>query len=115
MGWVYYATYLCYFEVGRTELMRARWRPYREIEDEGYRLPVIESGCRHARGARYDDELEILTTLFIPSAYRLRFDYLIRRPLDSVDIARGFTVHCFLTHGGKIVKVPDDLLNLGQQ
>ena len=112
MGWVYYATYLCYFEVGRTELIRAAWRPYRQIEEEGYKLPVVEAGCRYLSGAQYDDELEIHTRLVLPSAYRVRFEYEIRRPQDGQEIARGFTEHCFLTSEGKIVRVPADLRTL---
>ena len=98
MGWVYYATYLCYFEVGRTELIREAWRPYRQIEEEGFRLPVVEANCRYISGARYDDELEIRTRLLLPSAFRVRFDYEIRHLPDEREIARGFTEHCFLSH-----------------
>lgn len=112
MGWVYYATYLCYFEVGRTELIRDSWKPYREIEEQGIRLPVVESGCRYVSGARYDDELEIRTHMTLPSAYRVRFDYDIRRIGDDQEIARGFTEHCFLTTEGKLVRAPQELREL---
>ena len=112
MGWVYYATYLCYFEVGRTELIREAWKPYRQIEEEGIRLPVVESGCRYFHGARYDDELEIRTHMTLPSAYRVRFDYEIRRCNDGKEIVRGFTEHCFLSNTGKLERAPQDLQNL---
>jgi acyl-CoA thioester hydrolase len=112
MGWVYYATYLCYFEVGRTELIRERWVPYREIEERGIRLPVVESGCRYISGARYDDELEIRTHMALPSAYRVRFDYEICRASDRVDIARGFTEHCFLSREDRLIRAPQELREL---
>ncbi len=112
MGWVYYATYLCYFEVGRTELIRERWKPYREIETQGIRLPVVESGCRYLCGARYDDELEIRTHMTLPSVYRVRFDYEIRRIADNAEIVRGFTEHCFLTAEAKLVRAPAELQEL---
>ncbi len=112
MGWVYYATYLCYFEVGRTELIRESWKPYREIEQQGIRLPVVESGCRYVSGARYDDELEIRTHMTLPSAYRVRFDYEIRRIGDNQEIARGFTEHCFLAVDDKLVRAPQELRDL---
>ena len=107
MGWVYYATYLCYFEVGRTELIRRVWRPYRQIEEEGLRLPVVEAHCRYVHGARYDDEIEIHTHMTMPSAFRLRFDYRLARA--DQHIAEGFTVHCFVNANGKPVKIPADL------
>jgi acyl-CoA thioester hydrolase len=112
MGWVYYATYLCYFEVGRTELIRELWMPYREVEEQGTRLPVVESGCRYITGARYDDELEIRTQITLPSAFRVRFDYDIVRISDGQEIARGFTEHCFLSADGKLVRAPHDLREL---
>jgi acyl-CoA thioester hydrolase len=108
MGWVYYATYLNYFEVGRTELIRHVWRPYRQIEEEtGLRLPVVEARCRYVHGARYDDEIEIHTRMTIPSAFRLRFDYRLARA--DQPIAEGFTVHCFVNASGKPVKIPAEL------
>src|SRR5512140_2379409 len=74
MGWVYYGTYFLYFEVGRTELIRSVWRSYREIEDSGLRLPVVETGCRYHSGAKYDDLLAIRSRMTLPSAFRIRFD-----------------------------------------
>ncbi|MBU1983916.1 acyl-CoA thioesterase, partial [bacterium] len=79
MGWVYYATYLTYFEVGRTELIRKVWRSYRDIEEHGMRLPVIEAGCRYHQGACYDDVLQIESCMTLPSVVRVRFDYRIFR------------------------------------
>jgi acyl-CoA thioester hydrolase len=109
MGWVYYANYLAYFEVGRTELIRRAWRPYRTLEDEGLKLPVVEAHCRYQRGARYDDVLTIQTRLTLPSVYRLRFDYEIRRGSAAELVAVGYTEHCFVSIDGKPVKIPVDL------
>lgn len=110
MGWVYYATYLSYFEVGRTELIRNAWKPYREIEAGGLKLPVVEAACRYVRGARYDDELDINTHLTLPTAFRIRFDYRILR--DGLLIAEGQTIHCFVGQNGKPVVIPPELTAL---
>ena len=40
MGVVYYANYLIWFEVGRTELLRTLGWSYREMEHAGIGLPV---------------------------------------------------------------------------
>lgn len=109
MGWVYYGTYFMYFEVGRTELIRTVWRSYREIEESGLRLPVVETGCRYVRGSKYDDLLEIHSRMTLPSVYRIRFDYTIRRQVDSELLAEGFTEHCFVSAKGTPVKIPADL------
>jgi acyl-CoA thioester hydrolase len=112
MGWVYYANYYQYFEVGRTELIRRAWKPYSELERDGFWLPVVESGCRYFRGARYDDLLLVNTRLTLPSAARVRFDYRVVRERDETLLAEGFTVHCFLTPESKPVAVPMELRNL---
>ena len=68
MGVVYYANYLVWFEVGRTEWLRETGWSYREMESEGVALPVIEARCEYRQPARYDDEVEIATraTLLTP-------------------------------------------------
>ena len=48
MGVVYHSNYLVYFEIGRTEMMRAAGISYAELEARGYVLAVIESSMRHS-------------------------------------------------------------------
>jgi len=110
MGWVYYGCYFVYFEIGRTELMRERWRPYSEIEKNGMRLPVVSTGCHFWAGARYDDLLRIVTRASILSAYRLRFDYRIF--LSEKILCEGFTEHCFVSQNGRLAKVPRELVEI---
>src|SRR5262245_28192662 len=61
MGVVYYANYLVWFEVARTEWLREGGWSYREMEADGISLPVIEAHCEYRQPARYDDEIEIRT------------------------------------------------------
>ena len=58
MGVVYYANYFVWFEVARADLLRSLGWTYREMEDAGVLLPVIEAHCEYRRPARYDDEVE---------------------------------------------------------
>ncbi len=112
MGWVYYACYLQYFEVARSDLIRTLWKSYRRIEDEdGLKLPVIEAGCKYASGARYEDELEIHTKLTIESGVKLHFDYEVRLAETDAQIATGFTVHCFIDSNGKPKRPPIGFMN----
>lgn len=112
MGWVYYACYFHYFEVARSELIREVWKSYRRIEDEeGMRLPVIETGCSYISGAKYEDELEIDTELRTCGA-RVRFDYLVRQSSNNALVARGYTEHCFADHNGRPKRMPPAFLRL---
>ena len=62
MGVAYYANYLRWFEIGRTELFRRVGSTYRLLEEQGCFLPVYEAYCRYHNPARYDDIIRIETT-----------------------------------------------------
>jgi acyl-CoA thioester hydrolase len=106
MGVAYYANYLVWFEVGRTEWLRETGWTYREMEADGLTLPVIEAHCEYKRGARYDDELEIRTRGTLVSLVRLVFDYEIVRLGDESVVAKGQTVHATLGPTGRPVRIP---------
>jgi acyl-CoA thioester hydrolase len=112
MGVVYYANYLVWFEVGRTEWLRDTGLTYRAMEDDGLGLPVIEARCEYKVGARYDDELEIRTTGRLVSPVRLAFDYEIVRLADGVVVATGHTVHATIDRNGRPVRVPAQVREL---
>lgn len=106
MGVVYYAHYLVWFEIGRTEWLRETGWTYRDMEEQGLALPVIEAHCEYKTGARYDDDLEIRTRARLVSAVRLAFDYDVVRPSDGQLVASGYTVHATLDRGGRPVRLP---------
>jgi acyl-CoA thioester hydrolase len=109
MGVAYYANYLVWMEVGRTELLRALGWSYRDMEAAGYALPVIEAHCQYHRPARYDDELEIRTSGTLASPVRLIFEYEIVRGDDRV--VTGRTVHASLNIQGRPVRLPERVRN----
>ena len=106
MGIVYYANYLVWFEVGRTDLLRERGWSYREMEGDGLSLPVVEAACAYRRPALYDDELEVRTTGVLLSPVRVRFDYQVVRPADAATVAEGHTVHASLDRNGRPIRLP---------
>lgn len=112
-GIVYYANYLRYFERGRTEYMRDLVLSYREIEDQGFILPVIECYSRYKAPAAYDDLLTIETSLAEYKNVSCRFNYRIYRS-DNDDsrtlLAKGYTVHASVDRAGKLTKLPAPLL-----
>ena len=112
MGVVYYAHYLVWFEIGRTEWLRDTGWTYRSMEDEGLGLPVIEAHCEYKNSARYDDDLEIRTRARLVSAVRIGFDYEIVRRTDSQLIASGYTVHVTLDRSGRPVRLPSRVREL---
>ena len=107
MGVVYYANYLVWFEVGRTEWLRETGWNYREMEREGISLPVIEAHCEYRQPARYDDEIEIRTRATLLTPARLRFDYDVVRAGDDSVSASGHTIHAALDTNGRPCRLPD--------
>ena len=93
MGIAYYANYYVWFEVGRSELLRAIGGSYRDLEDQSVMLPVIEAHCQFHNSARYDDELEIATTGSLLSPVRVEFRYDVTRRADRTSLVVGKTVH----------------------
>jgi acyl-CoA thioester hydrolase len=110
MGVAYYANYLVWFEVARTDWLRAAGLTYRELEAEGLFLPVIEARCEYRSPARYDDALAVRATARLVSPVRLAFDYDISGPGGGV--ARGQTVHVLLDGRGRPVRVPPRIKEL---
>lgn len=106
MGVVYYANYLVWFEVGRTDLLRHAGWSYREMEQEGFSLPVIEAHCEYRQPARYDDVVELRTIGALVSPVRLRFDYEVTRAGDEAMLATGHTVHATLGRDGRPCRLP---------
>jgi acyl-CoA thioester hydrolase len=107
MGVVYYANYFVWFEVARTDLLRALGWSYRDMEQAGVSLPVIEAHCEYLRPARYDDELDITTEGRLLSPIRMEFTYQVRLRADAAVAASGRTVHAALDPRGRSCRLPD--------
>lgn len=101
MGVAYYANYLTWFEVARTEYMRQAGISYKWCEGEGMYLPVTEAVCRYHHPARYDDELDLAASLNVLGA-GFRFDYEICRAADGKRLATGWTEHVCVNAQGRI-------------
>ena len=107
MGFVYYANYLVWFEIGRTELIRASGLAYKELEEMGINLPVIEASCRYKKPVKYDDLITIRTAVSEFEGIRLGFSYEITR--DGQVLAEGRTLHAFMDSGGRPKKLPAEI------
>ena len=104
MGVVHHARYFEWFEMGRTELIRALGLPYRELEQDGYHLPVVEAHAVYRRAARYDDVLTVVSTVEEQRGARLKISYRVLRGHEL--LAEGYTVHVFLNDDGRPVRPP---------
>ena len=104
MGIVYHANYLPWFEVGRTTLLKEIGVPYKRLEEEGFRLPVLEISAKYLRPAVYDDTVEVVTTIREKPLLRIWLEYEVRRG-DEL-LATGSSVHAFVDTEGRPVRPP---------
>jgi acyl-CoA thioester hydrolase len=110
MGVVYHGSYLPWLEIGRTNLLKEMGLPYRELEAQGFFLPVLEVNVKYARPALYDDTVTILTTLKERPVLRIRLEYEVRRGDELLATAE--TVHAFIDRSGKPVRPPAKAIEL---
>lgn len=113
MGVVYHANYFRYFEFSRMEFFRARGGNYRELEEQGYQLPVVEVSAQYKAPARYDDLLVIRPTLSEVRRASLIFTYeLFREGEPSSLLCTGRTVHACMGRDGKLRRLPEPFVRL---
>ncbi len=97
MGVVYHANYLVWMEIARVDYCRAVGLDYRRMENEdGVVIAVVDVSCRFLHPARFDDEVEIETSVLEVHSRLVRFGYAMRRLPDAIPLARGETKHMFL-------------------
>ena len=101
MGVAYHSRYLEWFEAARTEMLREMGIPYKELEVQGFLLPVIEVSCSYRIPARYDEMVEVRTTLAEVSRLKISLAYEVWNPEKALLLATGRTLHCFADRNGK--------------
>ncbi|MGG1877202.1 thioesterase family protein [Paenibacillus cisolokensis] len=107
MGVVYHANYLNWFEIGRTEMIRELGYSYRNMEDEGLLLPVVDLDVRYRKPAKYDDVVTVFTRMSSFSPLRINYEYEVRK-LNEAELAQ---VQSLLEEGA--AQLPGDLLASG--
>lgn len=111
MRFVYYSRYFEYFEQARSEMLRSIGLPYPRIEEMGLLLPVIEAHASYKRSARYDELIEVVTSLREKPVARVRLDYEVYREGEKEPIVDGYTVHSFINaETGRPTRAPAQFL-----
>jgi acyl-CoA thioester hydrolase len=77
MGYVYYGNYASYFEVARVEALRHLGMSYKELEEAGIMMPVLENHSYYHQPAVYDDLLSIEVSLPEMPGVKITFQYKI--------------------------------------
>jgi acyl-CoA thioester hydrolase len=110
MGIVHHANYLAYFEAGRVEWLRRRGVTYASWAQRGMHLPVVEATVRYRAPARFDDVLEVETTLAELRGLSLRFRYRLLR--SGTLLAEGATRLACVDASHRLRRFPPDIVGV---
>lgn len=110
MGVVHHSVHYIWFEIGRLEFCRARGLDYRELENEGIGLVVVEANCKYRAPAHFDEELILKTSLESVDHNKAFFSYEIER--DGKVLAVGKTAHISVNFDGEVTDIPPKYLDL---
>ncbi len=109
MGHAYYANYLFWFEQARGAFCRDRGFSYRDLEAEGFMLPVVECHVRYRAEVRYDERVEVAVWLSEARRAALRFDYAVTNLETGARATEGHTWHVVMGRERRAVGIPPEL------
>ena len=111
MGIVYYSRYYEYFEEARTELLASIGLDVTEVEKRGITLPVISSHCDYKRGAKFEQNIVVKTSITSKPKSKLHIDYFVFIANEKDFIVSGYTEHAFVNKRGQAVRAPKMILD----
>jgi acyl-CoA thioester hydrolase len=104
MGHAYYANYLYWFEQARGAWCRARSFSYKDLEEQGYFLPVVEVYVRYKGEVRYDDEITVRVWVSEIKRAAIKFEYEVTN--EGHVVTQGHTWHVLIGSARKAVSIP---------
>ena len=110
MGGAYYANYLVWFEVGRSEFCRKKGFSYAELEALGFKLVVTDVHCRYRNAVSYDEAIIVRTKLKAAHKRMITFGYQILKKENEDLVAEGETRHLCLDSNSKPKSLPEPFL-----
>ena len=109
---VHHSNYIRYYETVRTEMLREFGTTYREMEEHGVMLPVLDVQSHYLSPAYDDDLLTIRVTLREMPKARMRFDYEIYREGDQLINTGSVTLGFMNSRTRRACRVPDYFVKL---
>jgi acyl-CoA thioester hydrolase len=106
-GVIHHSVYPVWFEMGRTELLRANGLAYKDLEESGVFFVVARLNIIYRQPARYDEELQLTTSCGSVSACKVEHIYKLTRVSDDSLLAEGSSVLACIDREGGLRRVPD--------
>jgi len=112
MGYVYYGRYANFYEIARVELFRSLGFSYKDLEDKGVGMPVIEMNSKFLLPIKYDEEIKIVTYIKkIPNS-KITFTYTLFNS-EGLIVNEAKTILTFIDLKRKRpVRIPTELMTI---
>jgi len=107
MGFAHHSGFATWFEMGRSEMLRLNGISYREFEEQGHLLPVVDLRIRYKKPARYDDILRLVSHMTEITRAKIVFEYKLFR--DDELLATGRTVNACIDRKGDLQPIPESI------
>jgi acyl-CoA thioester hydrolase len=108
---VHHASYIVWFEEGRSHYMRARGSSYADFERSGFFMAVTEVNARYIKAAIYDNRVTVRCWLSEVRSRTMTFQYEVVDANSGELYVSGITKHICLDKDGKIAKIPSSWAN----
>lgn len=107
MGHAYYANYLYWFEQARGAWCRDRGFTYKQLEERGLLLPVVEAQARYRGEVKYDDWVVVRVWLAETKRSSMKFEYEVFNETTGVVTTEGYTWHVVMSgESRKAIAIP---------
>jgi acyl-CoA thioester hydrolase len=107
---VYYANYLRYMERGRTELLRDMGFELADLHAQDTLFVVVDAHVKYVRSARYNDILDVATSIVDHTPVLLVFHYDITNQ-DGVLCVSGDVKAACVNSANKVRRLPKRIVD----
>jgi acyl-CoA thioester hydrolase len=105
---VYYANYLKYMERGRTELLRDMGFELADLHKQDTLFVVAEAQIKYHSSARYNDVLDVATSIMEHSSVTITFHYEIFNQKGALCVSGDVKAAC-VDRKGKVKRIPGEI------
>ena len=106
-GVVHHSVFPVWFEMGRTELLRANGIVYKDLESTGVFFVVAELCIKYRRPVFYDETLQLETTCARVTAAKVEHTYRLLRTGNGLLLTEGSSVLACVGADGKVRRIPE--------
>ncbi len=108
MGRVYHANFLLWMEKARTEWLRVKGISYKELEEMGIMLPVVDLSIKYFNPVSYDDIVVIETEVEEFTKLKVKFIYNFYSE-DRIKFAESKSTNVFTDVNGKLKRIDNEI------